>query len=95
MKEFQLKSDKILDDRQKEFIVRYLKESLNIESITFTESQICVLYKESIHQVELQKAIDQAIFISKSINKEIIFENRPPIQFGVTPSLNWKKSRML
>ncbi len=91
MKEFQLKSDKILDDRQKEFIVRYLKESLNIESITFTESQICVLYKESIHQVELQKSIDQAIFISKSINKEIIFENRPSIQFGGDPQPELEK----
>ena len=41
--------------------------------------------------MELKKAIDQGVYISKSMNKEIVFENRPTIQFGGDPQPELEK----
>lgn len=77
--------DGVLDDKVKGFITSSIETSFNVKKIDITSDKISVEFEEDVSEEKFIKIIKNLLYISKSINRDVLFENKPCHEYNENP----------
>jgi len=84
---------KKLDRKVKEFIANAVERSFRTTSIIIDEQKISVNFTESVSEESFGKLMKELLFISKSINSDILFENNSECSYRENPQKYLEKQK--
>lgn len=85
MSQYSQSIDSSLTSVQRDFVTRFLIDKHGDLDIQYTATEVIIADIGDTTPKDFGKSMKQALFISRNINKEVIFENRPEISFGKDP----------
>lgn len=74
-----------LDEKVKEFIDASLESSYRVERIEITDERISVSFGEEVTEESFRKQMEELLYISKSINKDLLFESKVRHPYNENP----------
>ncbi len=74
-----------LSDEQKDFLISSIERSYSINSVEINDQILFVDFIEVVGDETFSKALATLLYISKSINKDILFENNKAIRITDNP----------
>ncbi len=77
--------NKKLDEKVKEFISNAIERSFRTTKVIIDEKIISVDFAEAVSEESFKKLMKELLFISKSINSDILFENNPERSYRENP----------
>ena len=81
-----------LDVKAQKFIQDSIETSYNIQNCNFYDKKIVLELLDDVSNKEFEKFIKNILYISSSINKEVLFENKINTTYSADPIQNLIKS---
>ena len=85
MPQFSQSIDSSLTSVQRDFVTKFLIDKYGEIEISYGDDELVIGDIRNMAPEDVGKTLKQALFISRSINREVIFENRPEISSGKDP----------
>jgi|GEM_PF-347653 len=82
-KEFILQNN--LSDEIKQFIIDSIERSYNLNSIDILNNKLKISFKDEVNDDDFKEVLNKMLFISKNINKDLIFKNEINHSYNENP----------
>lgn len=81
-----------IDEKVKEFLISSIERSYKIHEIDIVDDRISVTFDEKVHEQDFSQLIKKLLYIAKSINRDVLFENSRERLYAENPMQHLEKT---